>query len=114
MEAFQKSWQFLIMSDMSVCVLVVRGYGYVCIKGFMHLSKSITSQHELRITGILDKIDEYRRNWLSHLKRKENNWKTEEALARAAVTLETDQRVQSLMFMMMIKKSLSRVKPIGS
>ena len=34
--------------------------------------------------------------------RKENNWKTKEALVRAAVTLETkDQRVQSLMFMMM-------------
>jgi len=55
---------------------------------------------ELRITGILDKIDEYRRNWLSHLQseiiplqttRKENNWKTEEALARAAVTLETER-----------------------
>jgi len=26
-------------------------------------------RHELRITGILDKIDEYRRNWLSHLQR---------------------------------------------
>ena len=54
-------------------------------------------RHELRITGILEKIDEYRRNWLSHLQknatkpnpfeiiilqttRKENNWKTEEAL----------------------------------
>jgi len=24
---------------------------------------------EVRITGILDKIDEYRRNWLSHLQR---------------------------------------------
>jgi len=24
---------------------------------------------ELRITGILDKIDKYRRNWLSHLQR---------------------------------------------
>jgi len=35
--------------------------------------------------------------------RKENNWKTEEALARAAVTGDgTDQRVQSLMFMMMM------------
>jgi len=40
--------------------------------------------------------------------RKENNWKTEEALARAAVETElhsncgdgTDQRVQSLMFVM--------------
>jgi len=25
--------------------------------------------HELRITGILDRLDEYRRNWLSHLQR---------------------------------------------
>ena len=24
-------------------------------------------RRELRITGILDKIDEYRRNWLSHM-----------------------------------------------
>jgi hypothetical protein len=24
---------------------------------------------ELQITGILDKVDEYRRNWLSHLQR---------------------------------------------
>jgi len=63
---------------------------------------------ELRITGILDKIDEYRRNWLQHLQgnatkpnpfeiiplqttRKENNWKTEEALARTAVTLEMER-----------------------
>ena len=65
-------------------------------------------RRELRITGILDKIDEYRRNWLSHLQRmpqnripmksyhyrpqgRKNNWKTEEALARAAVTLETER-----------------------
>jgi len=65
-------------------------------------------RRELRITGILDKADEYRRNWLSHLQknatkpnlfeiiplqttRKENNWKTEEALARAAVTVETER-----------------------
>jgi len=33
--------------------------------------------------------------------RKENNWKTEEVLARAAVTLETE-RIKSLMFMMMM------------
>jgi len=63
---------------------------------------------ELRITSILDKIDEYRRKWLSHLQRmpqklnpfeiitllttrKANNWKTLEALARAAVTLETER-----------------------
>jgi hypothetical protein len=65
-------------------------------------------RRELRITGILDKADEYRRNWLSHLQknatkpnlfeiiplqttRKENNWKTEEALARASVTVETER-----------------------
>ena len=64
-------------------------------------------RHELRITGILDEIDEYRRNWLSHLQRmpqknpfeiiplqttrKENNRKTEEALVRAAVTLEMER-----------------------
>jgi len=63
---------------------------------------------ELQITGILDKIDEYRRNWLSHLQRmpqkpnpfeiiplqatrKENNWKNKEALARATVTVETER-----------------------
>jgi len=56
---------------------------------------------------ILDKIDEYRRNWLLHLQRmppnriplksslqttrKNNNWKTEETLARAVVTLETER-----------------------
>ena len=30
-------------------------------------------RRELRITGILDKIDEYRRNWLSHLQRMSQN-----------------------------------------
>ena len=30
-------------------------------------------RHELRNTGILDKIDEYRRNWLSHLQRMPQN-----------------------------------------
>jgi len=30
-------------------------------------------RHELRITGILDKIDEYRRNWLLHLQRTPQN-----------------------------------------
>jgi len=30
-------------------------------------------RHELRITGILDKLDEYRRNWLSHLHRMPQN-----------------------------------------
>jgi len=75
---------------------------------------------ELKITGILDRIDEYRLNWHLHLQRmpqkpnpveiiplqttrKENNWKTEETLARTVVNLETERikLVQSLMFMMM-------------
>ena len=30
-------------------------------------------RRELRITGKLDKIDEYRRNWLSHLQRMPQN-----------------------------------------
>ena len=30
-------------------------------------------RRELRITGTLDKIDEYRRNWLSHLQRMPQN-----------------------------------------
>ena len=36
--------------------------------------------------------------------RKENNWKTEETLARTVVTLETERikLVQSLMYMMMV------------
>jgi len=38
--------------------------------------------------------------------RKKNNWKTEEMLTRAVVTLRdgTDQRVQFLMFMMMMTR----------
>ena len=65
-------------------------------------------RREMRITGILDRTDEYRRNWFSSLAknvtkpnpfeiiplqtaRKENNWKTEEAMARAAVTVETER-----------------------
>ena len=62
--------------------------------------------HKLQITGILDKINEYRQNWFQHLQRmpqnqiplksyyyrpqgRRTNWKTEETLERAAVTLET-------------------------
>jgi hypothetical protein len=66
-------------------------------------------RRELQTECILDKIDEYRRNWLVftlaknatklnpfeiislQTTRKENNWKTEEMLARAVVTLETEQ-----------------------
>jgi len=65
-------------------------------------------RRELRITGILDKIDEYRRELAFTLaknatkpnsleivplqtRRKENNWKTEEALVRAVVTVETER-----------------------
>jgi len=60
-------------------------------------------RRELQITGVLDKIDEYRRNWLFTLAKnatkpnpfeiiplqttgKENSRKTEEALERAVVT----------------------------
>ena len=65
-------------------------------------------RRELRTECILDKTDEYRRNWLLHLQkmprnrnpfkiiplqptRKENNWETEETLERATVTLETER-----------------------
>ena len=30
-------------------------------------------RREIRVTGVLDKIDEYRRNWLSHLQRMPQN-----------------------------------------
>jgi hypothetical protein len=63
---------------------------------------------ELQTDCILDKIDEYRRNWLAHIQRmsqnqipleiiplqptrKENNCETEEAMETAAVTLETER-----------------------
>jgi hypothetical protein len=63
---------------------------------------------ELQTECILDKIDEYRRKLAFTLAknatkpnpfeiislqttRKENNWKTEETLARAVVTLETER-----------------------
>ena len=78
-------------------------------------------RRELQITGILYNIDEYRLKWHLHLQRmpqkwnpvefislqttrKENNWKTEETLARTVVTLETEriELVQSLMYMMMM------------
>ena len=80
------------------------------LAGYTHYDHKTNDyiRRELRITGLLDKLDEYRRNWLSHLQRnatkpnpfeiiplqttrKENNWKTEEALARATVTLETER-----------------------
>jgi hypothetical protein len=65
-------------------------------------------RRELQTEFILDKIDEYRQNWLLHLQRmprnpnpfeiislqttrKKNNWNTEETLARAVVTLETER-----------------------
>jgi hypothetical protein len=65
-------------------------------------------RRELQTDCILDKIDEYRRNWLLHLQRmpkkqnplkiillqptkKENNWETEETMERATVTLETER-----------------------
>jgi len=77
-------------------------------------------RRELRIRGILDKIDEYRRNWLSHLQRMPQNLITsnhtttdhregEQLEDRRSVGASscksgdgTDRRVQSLMFMMMM------------
>ena len=73
-----------------------------------HRTNDYTRRELQQITVKQDKTDEYRRNWLSaHAKnatkpnpfeiiplqtaRKENNWKTEEALERAAVTVETEQ-----------------------
>jgi len=38
-----------------------------------HITNDYIRRRELRITGILDKIDEYRRNWLSHLQRMPQN-----------------------------------------
>jgi hypothetical protein len=69
-------------------------------------NKSI--RRELQTDCILDKIDEYGRNWLAHIQRmpqnriplksylyspqgKRHNWETEEAMERAAVTLETER-----------------------
>jgi len=75
---------------------------------------------ELRITGILDKIDEYRRNWLSHLQRMPQNRitlnytntdhkegeKLEDQRSVGASSCNsgdgTDQRVQSLKIIMMM------------
>jgi len=65
-------------------------------------------RRELQTECILDKIDEYRRNWHFTLAknatkpnpfeiislqttRKKNNWKTEETLVRTVVTLETER-----------------------
>jgi len=41
------------------------------LAGYTHYDHKTNDyiRRELRITGILDKIDEYRRNWLSHLQR---------------------------------------------
>jgi hypothetical protein len=65
-------------------------------------------RRELQSKRILDKIDEYRWNWLLHLTknatkpnpfkikplqatRKGNNWKTEETFEGAVVTVETER-----------------------
>jgi hypothetical protein len=62
---------------------------------------------ELQTDCILDKIDEYRRNWLLHLQRmpqniiplnhnftahtERKNWETKETMGRATLTLETER-----------------------
>ena len=81
------------------------------VKLFIPLAGYILHDHktndfirrEIKITGIRDKVDEYRLNWHLHSQRmtkpnpveiiplqttrKENEWKTEETLARTVVTL---------------------------
>ena len=84
------------------------GYLQESSKGFPFFIITNSIRSELQTECILDKIDEYRRNWLLHLQRtpqnriplkiiplqptrKENNWETEETLERATVTLETER-----------------------
>jgi hypothetical protein len=74
-------------------------------------------RRELQITGILDKTDGYRRNWLLHLQRMPQNRIPLKSDHREGERLEdqrnvgenscnsgdgTDQRVQTLKFMMMM------------
>jgi len=67
-------------------------------------------RREIQTECILDKIDEYRQNWLLHLQRMPQNHKEGEQLedrrnvgeSNCNSGDETDQRVQSLMFMMMV------------
>jgi hypothetical protein len=72
-------------------------------------------RRELRIIGILDKIVQYRRNWLSHLQRMPQNHtitdhkEGEQSDDRRSVGSSrcnsgdgTDQRVQSLMFILVM------------
>jgi hypothetical protein len=49
--------------------LVDNVYKYVPNKGYTIYDQKTNGyiRHELQITGILDKIDEYRRNWFQHL-----------------------------------------------
>jgi len=77
-------------------------------------------RRELQITCILDKLVEYRRNWLSHLQRIPQNRiplksyhyrpqgrrtigrQKKHGISSCNCADETDQRVQSLMFLMMM------------
>jgi len=83
-------------------------------------------RREIRITGILDKIDEYRLNWLTHLQRFPQNFRNhtttdhkegEQLEDRGSVGASscncgdgTDQRVQSLMFMMMMMMMMTKLQ----
>jgi hypothetical protein len=82
---------------------------FICITVLMAIKTIDSIRRELQTECVLDKIDEYRTNWLLHLQRmpqnripltkiiplqstrKENNWETEETLTWAAVTLETER-----------------------
>jgi len=97
---------------------------YICreIQLYDHKTSDYISR-ELRITGKLEKIDEYRRNWLLRLQRMPQNriplksyhyrpQRREQLEDRRSVGESscnsgdgTDQRVQSLKFMMMIMRN---------
>ena len=84
------------------------------LAGYTHYDHKTNDyiRRELWITGILDKIDEYRRNWLSHLQRMSQNriplksyhYRPQEDRRSVGASScncgdGTDQRVQSLMMM---------------
>jgi hypothetical protein len=72
-----------------------------------HHNTTDSIRYELQTDCILDKVDEYKRNWLLHLQsmpqnrnflilplkptRNENKWETEETTERATVTLEKER-----------------------
>jgi hypothetical protein len=89
---------------MSTVQYVAKNINYI----FYDHKTNDSIRRELQTDNILDKIDEYKRNWLLHLQknatkpnlfkiislqptRKENSRETEETMERATVTLETER-----------------------